>query len=185
MARLITLRVGRRADRVDHADAGVHVYSRPPADHVPQHEPSARTRRRGRARGQDRLHLEVGLLPGDAAPSAAEHPAGRRRRARRAIERRPLHGNARISSTGCRTRPRRPLFATGTPTPTAPLSKQSSKSKLKVRSRKLEVGARDASAGLRLAGVAALHRRRVERQRRDRVDRNQDRPRGVSRVVAP
>ena len=47
------------------------VYTRPPADHVPQHQPPARARRRRCARGQDRLHFEVGLLPGDAASSAA------------------------------------------------------------------------------------------------------------------
>ena len=47
------------------------VYTREPSDHVPQHEPPARARRCRSASGQDRLHLEGGLLPGDAAAAAA------------------------------------------------------------------------------------------------------------------
>ena len=42
------------------------VYTRQAADHVPQHQPSAARRRRRRARGQDRIHLQGGLLPRDA-----------------------------------------------------------------------------------------------------------------------
>ena len=45
---------------------------------------------------RDRLHHQGGLLPGDAAASAAgrRRPLGRGRRARRALERGPLHGDA-------------------------------------------------------------------------------------------
>ena len=60
-------RVGRRADCVGHADAGVHRAHRQAHGDHPQHESSARAGRRRCAGGQDRLHLEVRLLPGDAA----------------------------------------------------------------------------------------------------------------------
>ena len=107
------------------------VLQRPPADHVPQHEPPARTRRRRRARGQDR------------ASSRSRATAWRRCCAcRRAASRSPSSCSARgrtpaaswkrrISSTGCRARRRRPLFATGTPRP------RSQQSKSKVASQSL------------------------------------------------
>ena len=92
----------------------------------------------------------------------AERPAGRGRRARRALERRPLHRRRRTCSTGCRARRRR----SSRPRPPARQQQRLAQQPLRP-----------------LAHIPALHRRRVERQRRDRIDRHHHRPRRVPAVV--
>src|SRR5207244_13101611 len=44
--------------------------------------------------GRNRRHLEGGLLPCDASAAASGRSASGGRRARRAVQRRPLHGDA-------------------------------------------------------------------------------------------
>ncbi len=77
MARLITHASQRRTHRVRHADVRIHRADgqrQATHDHVPQHQPPSRSRRRRGPGRQDRLHLEGRLLPGHAAPPAAERP---------------------------------------------------------------------------------------------------------------
>ena len=82
MARLITLASNdERIASVMRTPEYTVYTAKHRGDHVPLHEPPARSAGRRRARGEDRLHLEVRLLPGDAAASAAERAAGRGRRA--------------------------------------------------------------------------------------------------------
>ena len=72
MARLIThASQDERISSIMRHDR-IHRVQRQAADHVPQHEPSAAPRRRRRARRQDRIHLEGGLLPGHRAAAAAD-----------------------------------------------------------------------------------------------------------------
>ena len=81
--------------------SGVHgLQRRQAADYVPEHEPPAARRRCGSAGGEDRLHLQGRLLPGDRAAIAAEQPRRRRRRLRRPLERGPLHGIAQPVQLG-------------------------------------------------------------------------------------
>ena len=82
-------------DRIcgDHAHADLHRRHEPPDDPDPQHESHRDERRRRSDGGEDRFHHQVGLLPGDAAAPSAGQP-GRRRRARRDVEQRPLLGDA-------------------------------------------------------------------------------------------
>ena len=69
------------------------LYRQSARAHVPQHQPPSRARRSRCQGGEDRLHLEVGLLPGDASPSTGKRPSGRRGGPRRTIECRALHGD--------------------------------------------------------------------------------------------
>ena len=95
------------------------------------------------------------LLPGDAAAAAAGQ-SGRGRRARRDVEQRPLLGNAAPVQLALPEDVRR-LQATG------------------IAARSLSID--------RSLSISFLHRRRVERQRRHRIDRRHHRPCGATRVV--
>ena len=70
------------------------VGSRQAHDQRIEHESPGAQRRDRRARRQDRIHQPLRLLPGDAAAPAADRPAGRGRRPRRAVEPGPLLGDA-------------------------------------------------------------------------------------------
>ena len=171
------VRVERRAHRVDHAE-----------------EPSTRSRRRRRAitfrstnhlLGREDVDVRAGktgfitqgrLLPGDAAAAAADRPAGRGRRPRRALERRPVHGRRRTCSTGSpprrrRSSRRRRLYHPARLTADFRLRSDSSASH---GLSQLLLNSRSRSTHL---DIPALHRRRVERQRGDRVDRDHHRTR--------
>ena len=94
MARLITHVASDQRIARDHAEATSLGACRPAHHQHPQHESARHERRRRRARRQDRIHPESGLLPGDAAASAAGWATGRGRRAGRPLQRRPILGDA-------------------------------------------------------------------------------------------
>ena len=101
-------RVAGRAHLVDHAHLRVHGLQRrkrPITFHSTNH--LLRGARRRRARGEDRLHLEGRLLPGDAC-CACRRAASKSRSSSSARARTPAGSwNRAICSTGSRRRPRR------------------------------------------------------------------------------
>ena len=89
MARLISFAAGdERIASIMRKSSEQIVTSRRTVN-VQQHQQAAARRRHRRPRRQDRLHQQVGLLPGDAA-AGAERRSRRGGRARRALERWPL-----------------------------------------------------------------------------------------------
>ena len=96
MARLITHASQRRADRVDHADARLHRLHRQPSRRSPSAAPTT-------CCGRDDVDVRAGKTgfiskAGYCLATLLRLPRGwspgRGRRSRRAVERRPVHGNA-------------------------------------------------------------------------------------------
>ena len=164
MARLIAMRGQTNGSADDHAEGAVQRRRRPP-DASRVISTNQLVKEGGvDVGGQDRIHPQVGLLPGRAAALAAGRRSGGGR-ARRQVERGTLLGNAtlfnwlagqgpRLSSRGPRSKP---------PPPS------------------------DRSARVRLtpASIPPLYRRRVERQRGDPIHDRHDRPRRPPRVDTP